>query len=145
MANVDPRHNGEFAAAFALGYAARVIEAGLDCLTLSALTGPFGLIAGAGEPTAEGNLRPLHRIVQTLASLYGSTSIQCASDQPGKILALAATEPDGGRLLWIANITAHMQTVDIAAWNALWGAPSPNASNRVALPPFGTHWVEWAG
>ena len=51
----------------------------------------------------------------------------------------------GGKLLWIANITPHIQTVDIAAWNALWGASLPSASTRVALPPFCTHCVEWAG
>ncbi len=46
MANSDPRHNGLFAEAFAFGYAAKVLDADLECLTLSALTGQFGLLAG---------------------------------------------------------------------------------------------------
>jgi hypothetical protein len=143
MANTDPRHNGEFAAAFALAYAARVVEAGLECLTPSALTGPLGLIAGAGEPVAEGDLRPLHHVVQMLASLAGGRWQQCVSSAPDRILALAVTEADGNRVLCIANITAHVQTVDIGGWYATWGDPSQDNAGRVELQPFGTHSVEW--
>ncbi len=59
MANVDPRHNGLFGAAFALAYAATTLPAGLEILTLSTLAGSFGLIAGEGEPCASGTMRPL--------------------------------------------------------------------------------------
>ncbi|MBO9096939.1 MULTISPECIES: D-apionate lactonase [unclassified Rhizobium] len=124
MANSDPRHNADFAAAFALGYAARVVEAGLECLTLSALTGPFGLIAGRGEPVAEGGMRPLHRVVQGLAALFGSRWIQCISSAPDKVLGLDVSAPDGKRLLWIANLTPYVQTVEAGTGN-------------VELPPFG--------
>jgi len=144
MANTDPRHNGDFAAAFALGYAARVIEAGLDRLTLSALTGPFGLIAGRDEPVAEGGMRPLQHVVRTLATLAGRRWMQCVSSEPGKILALAVAQPEGGGLLWISNITPHAQTVDIGAWSAVWGAPPSSPSIGMELQPFGTYKVEWA-
>jgi hypothetical protein len=144
MANTDPRHNGEFAAAFALGYAARVVEAGLDCLTLSALTGSFGLIAGQDEPTAEGGLRPLHHVVQTLASLSGGRWRQCLSGAPDKILALAVTEDDGNSMLLIANITPHVQTVDIAAWTTVLGTPSGMA-DTLELQPFATCAVDRVG
>jgi hypothetical protein len=143
MANTDPRHNGEFAAAFALAYAASVVEAGLECLTPSALTGPFGLIAGAGEPVAEGDLRPLHHVVQMLASLAGGGWQQCVSSAPDRILALAVTEADGNRVLCIANITAQVQTVDISGWYAAWGEPFQHDAARVELQPFGMHSIEW--
>ncbi|MET0748885.1 MAG: hypothetical protein ABWY49_11915, partial [Rhizobium sp.] len=143
MANTDPRHNGEFAAAFALGYATCVVEAGLDCLTLSALTGSFGLIAGRDEPTSEGDLRPLHHIVQTLASLSDGQWRQCVSAAPDKILALAVTESDGISMLLIANITPDVQTADIDAWNAVFGAASVMSPGQVELQPFATHIVDW--
>jgi hypothetical protein len=143
MANTDPRHNGEFAAAFALGYATRVVEAGLDCLTLSAVTGPFGLIAGIGEPVAEDDLRPLHHVVQTLASLAGGRWRQCVSSAPGRILALSVTEQDGSSLLLIANITPQVQTVDLSAWSTLLGPTVPGAPDQVELQPFATDVIEW--
>ncbi|WFS00951.1 D-apionate lactonase [Rhizobium tumorigenes] len=132
MANSDPRHNADFAAAFALGYAARVVEAGLECLTLSALTGPFGLIAGRGEPVAEGGMRPLHRVVQGLAALFGSRWIQCISSAPDKVWGLAVSTPDGKRLLWIANLTPYVQPVEAGP-------------DIVELPPFGIRKVGWMG
>lgn len=73
MANRDPRHNARFGQAFALGYAIRVLGADLECLTLSALSGPFGLIAGSGEPTEQGGRRPLFDTVRTLCQLAGAT------------------------------------------------------------------------
>ncbi|HWT61846.1 MAG TPA: hypothetical protein VN150_04585, partial [Ochrobactrum sp.] len=73
MANRDPRHNGKFAESFAMAYAISVLNAGLDSLTLSALTGPFGLIAGENEPTAAGDKRPLFNAVKLLAQLAGKS------------------------------------------------------------------------
>ncbi len=71
MANRDPRHNGKFAESFAMAYVVSVLNAGLDSLTLSALTGPFGLIAGDGEPTLAGGKRPLFTTIKTLSRLAG--------------------------------------------------------------------------
>ena len=49
MAERDPRHDGLFAAAWAVGYAARVVPAGLEQLTLSGFAGTFGLLGGRRE------------------------------------------------------------------------------------------------
>ena len=112
MANRDPRHNGLFGAAFALGYAARVIPAGLECLTLSAMTGPFGLIAGADEPTAEGSERPLFHVVRALAKLSGRSWIACHSSDPTRILALATIEGGAVDSLCLVNLATDEQSVD---------------------------------
>ncbi|OBZ94873.1 hypothetical protein ADU59_13755 [Pararhizobium polonicum] len=111
MANRDPRHNGRFAAAFAAGYAASVLDAGLETLTLSALTGPFGLYAGKGEPAVEGGPRPLHEVVKGLAQLAGQKWQTVVTSEPGKVLAFQV-ETAAGRAIWIVNLSAEKQSVD---------------------------------
>ncbi|MFV0798357.1 hypothetical protein [Brucella anthropi] len=109
MANRDPRHNGKFAESFALAYAISVLNAGLDSLTLSALTGPFGLTTGEGEPTLAGGKRPLFTTIKTLSGLAGKDWWQLISSRPDHVLAFA-TEHE----FWLVNITSQPQTVSIA-------------------------------
>ncbi|UZD71363.1 hypothetical protein [Brucella sp. JSBI001] len=109
MANRDPRHNGRFAASFAMAYAISGLNAGLDSLTLSALTGPFGLTAGEGEPTPTGGKRPLFTTIKTLSRLAGKKWRQLISSRPDHVLAFA-TEQE----FWLVNITSQPQTVSIA-------------------------------
>lgn len=111
MANRDPRHTGQFAAAFAAGYAASVLDAHLETLTLSALTGSFGLYAGKAEPVEEGGHRPLHDIVKGLAALAGQKWQAVTSSAPGKILAFTVETAVGGTI-WIVNLTAQEQSTD---------------------------------
>jgi hypothetical protein len=111
MANRDPRHTGQFAAAFAAGYVASVLDAGLETLTLSALTGPFGLYAGQDEPVEERGKRPLHTIVNGLADLAGQRWQAVTSSAPGKVLAFTV-ETATGRTAWIVNLTAQEQSVE---------------------------------
>ncbi len=132
MANQDPRHNGRFAEAFALAYATSVLDADLECLTLSALTGPFGLIAGADEPTKEGGRRPLSNTVSMLAALAGGGWRECISSSPSRVLAFASIGRTGSQL-HVVNLTSQEHIVD---WSALRAAPvHPGA--RFALPPLG--------
>jgi len=100
MANVDPRHNGDFGAAWALAYAATVAAAGLEALTLSTLTGSFGLVAGSGEPTAEGGLRPLAQVIAELARMSGKRVSRIRADRPGIVAGLR-----GERTALVANLT----------------------------------------
>jgi hypothetical protein len=115
MANSDPRHNGRFAEAFAMGYVTKVLDAELECLTLSALTGKFGLLAGQGEPIAEGDRRPLFRAVKTLASLAGAEWIDCMSSDASRVLAFV-TRASAGTVLRIVNITGSDQEVDLGSF-----------------------------
>ncbi len=108
MANVDPRHNGAFGAAWTLAYAATVAPAGLEVLTLSTLAGPFGLVAGEGEPVAAGDWRPLAHVLARLGALSGKALTAVRSSRPESVLGLAAD----GRLL-LANITAVPQSVHL--------------------------------
>lgn len=106
MASVDPRHNGDFGATWALVYAATVANARLELLTLSTLTGPFGVIAGDNEPTAAGELRPIGRVIAELGKLAGQSGWQLRCDRPGTLVGLG----NGERLL-IANLTADAVTM----------------------------------
>jgi len=114
MANRDPRHNGRFAEAFALGYAIRVLDAGLECLTLSALTGPFGLIAGQAEPIEQGGRRPLFNAVRTLSALAGAFWQECISSSPSEVLSFVARDAAGNRL-HVVNLTSGERRVDYRA------------------------------
>ncbi|WP_275785162.1 D-apionate lactonase [Pararhizobium gei] len=130
MAKRDPRHNGRFAEAFALGYAANVLDAGLECLTLSALTGPFGLFADIDEPVAAGRPRPLHNTVALLARLSGAQWRAYRSSSPAEVLAFS-TNSDGQRSLHLVNITGASQHVEITEEGA-------GASSQTTLGPFET-------
>ncbi|RUL99657.1 D-apionate lactonase [Rhizobium chutanense] len=126
MANRDPRHNGRFAEAFALGYAIRVLDAGLECLTLSALTGPFGLIAGPGEPTEQGGRRPLFNAVRILSALAGASWQECVSSSPSEVLAFVGRNAAGARL-HVVNLTNGERSVDYRA-----------SEKELLLAPFAT-------
>ncbi|TPL01044.1 MULTISPECIES: hypothetical protein [unclassified Mesorhizobium] len=121
MANRDPRHAGLFAAAWTIGYAARVVPAGLEMLTLSSFTGSFGLLAAAGEPAEEGTPRPIFHAVQGLAALAGHTHVAVRLSDD-RVAALAGHSPAGLTTAWLANITSDDVPVDISA--LVRGAPA---------------------
>lgn len=115
MANRDPRHNGLFAAALTIGYAARVAPAGLEMLTLSGFTGPFGLLAASGEPTLEGSPRPIFRAIKGLCELAGLAHVSAATSDETRIAALAGRSASGETIVWLANLTADDVAVDASA------------------------------
>jgi hypothetical protein len=114
MANRDPRHNALFAAAWAVGYAARVAPAGLEQLVLSAFAGSFGLIAGAGEPVGQDGVRPLFHVVRALAGLAGLPSISVETGDDGRLAVLAARKIDGTVSALLANLTPQPLEIDLA-------------------------------
>ncbi|WP_213981795.1 hypothetical protein [Sphingomonas sp. dw_22] len=99
MAEVDPRQEGRFAAAWALGYAAASEAAALELLTLGALTGPFGVLGGDGP-------RPVFAAVRDLAALAGLPRRACRSSAPDRVRAVGAEGPESTVVL-LANITAE--------------------------------------
>jgi len=111
MADRDPRHNALFGATWSLGYAARVVPAGLEQLILSGFAGPFGVIAGDSEPALAGKQRPLFHVLRHLAGLAGFTSLQVKSSAEDRLAALAARGPNGRTVLMLANLTAETLTL----------------------------------
>lgn len=116
MASTDPRHNARFGEAFAFGYAARVLDAGLECLTLAALTGSFGLIAGNNEPSPAGANRPIFNAVATLARLAGSRWCECISSDPATVLAFVTARTGERRQLHLVNITPTSRRIELGTF-----------------------------
>ena len=112
MANRDPRHMGLFAAAWSIGYAAAVASTGLDQLILSGFAGPFGVLAAEGEPVLAGQLRPVFHVIEGLARMAGSTSVEARPGAGDRVAALAARSADGRLELWLANLTADEVILD---------------------------------
>lgn len=115
MADRDPRHAGLFSAAWTIGYAARVAPAGLEVLTLSGFTGPFGVLAASGEPVAEGSPRPIFQAIRGLCEMAGLAHVAAGTSDETRVLALAGRSASGKTVTWLANLTADDVPVDISA------------------------------
>ncbi|MBZ9768900.1 hypothetical protein LB526_19265 [Mesorhizobium sp. CA6] len=123
MANRDPRHAGLFAAAWTIGYAARVAPAKLEMLTLSGFTGPFGVLATTGEPAEEGKPRPIFHAIQGLAALAGHTHIAMRSTDENRVAVLAGRSPAGAITTWLTNLTPDNVAVDVSPVVGQAGGP----------------------
>src|SRR3546814_6429618 len=93
MAGVDPRQDGRFAAAWALGYVAASEGGRLETLTLGALTGPFGMLGPDGP-------RPVFEVVRHLAALAGAPRRAYRSSAPDQVLTVATDD-----IMLLANLT----------------------------------------
>ncbi|MET3518381.1 D-apionate lactonase [Mesorhizobium abyssinicae] len=144
MANRDPRHAGQFAAAWAIGYAARVASAGLEMLTPSSFAGPFGLLASLGEPAKDGAPRPLFHAVKMLCDLVGHQHVPTTVSDDTRVAALASRSSMGETIVCLANLTAGEVQVDISGLgkaslimrNGSERAISLDAGGRLAMPPY---------
>lgn len=130
MANRDPRHAAQFAAAWTIGYAARVAPAGLEMLTLSGFTGPFGVLAASGEPATEGSPRPIFQAISALCGLAGLTHVAAKTSDETRVLALAGRSTSGETIAWLANLTADDVAVDASALGGGCLVMSPYAIAR---------------
>ena len=115
MADRDPRHAGLFGAAWTIGYAARVAPTGLEMLTLSGFTGPFGVLASSGEAVAEGTPRPIYRAIKGLCEMAGLAHVAARTSDETKVLALAGRSASGHTVAWLTNLTANDVPVDFSA------------------------------
>ncbi|YCI04888.1 hypothetical protein M1D34_24000 [Ensifer sp. D2-11] len=150
MAARDPRHNALFGAAWTLAYAATVADAEPELLTLSTLAGPFGLIAGTGEPVDAGRTRPLYHVLNWLAQLSDSMRIAVETSAPECVAGLGSAW-NGATTLLLANLTPDLQRVmlpeagarSLTLLDETWlrdGAKVPAAkahqSDSLALPAY---------
>jgi D-apionolactonase len=109
MTECDPRQCGLFAAAWMIGYAARLPAAGIEAFTGAALTGRFGAVE------TDGTVRPVFHAARLLAELAGWKTLDCRSSAEDRMLALAACSPEGKRVLLLANLSDCTQKV-ILPW-----------------------------
>lgn len=99
MTAQDPRQKTDFAAAWMIGYAAAVADAGLEVLSLGALTGPFGVVG-------EGQRYPAFEAACQLSRIAGKPVRPVESAAPSRVLALC-----GGRTVLVANISPEPVSV----------------------------------
>ncbi|TIV68085.1 MAG: hypothetical protein E5V86_02340 [Mesorhizobium sp.] len=145
MANRDPRHAGQFAAAWTICYAARVAPAELEMLTLSSFAGSFGVLAKAGEAIEEGTPRPVFQAVKGLAALAGQTHIAARSSDENRVAVLAGRSSAGAVTVWLANLTPDDVAVDASAFVGsitIWDGAGERrldpgaASARLTMPAY---------
>ncbi len=150
MAEQDPRQDGLFAAAWMVGYAARLVEAGVESFIGAALTGPFGLLADARRDRR----RPVFHAARWLAEGGGRPAFSMVSSDPARVLALAGATPGGDRVLLAANLTPHEQTLalpfagrarlldEVAVLGGNGPRPVEAGSPLFTLPPYAVLRVE---
>jgi hypothetical protein len=114
----DPRQRGLLGAAWNLGYVSRFAYGGAAAITLGDTVGAFGVLH-TPEPWPQpwyddhGGLFPVFHVVRGLAGLSGARLRQVDSSS-SLIASLAAEGPDGLEL-WVANLTADPQRIDLPA------------------------------
>ena len=111
LAKRDPRSQGLFGAAWALGYVAQFASAGADAITLMSLTGD----AGVADVSADGStLR--HPVFFLLARLGTRAPIRRVTVSDTSRLAALALEGDGRSELLLANLTSASVEVALDGW-----------------------------
>jgi hypothetical protein len=119
MAINDPRQRGLFGAAWNLGYAARMAEAGVEALTLSAPVGAFGVVyARTDFPQPWFDQRgaavyPVYHVIRGMAAAAGLPQLTTEVSNGSAVQAIAYRE-DRGTVLWLANLTGEAQRLRVA-------------------------------
>lgn len=102
----DPRQRGLFGAAWNLGYFAAFATSGIGHIALSELTGPRGLFDGT-RPT------PLYHLLASLAAARGAKLAETRVERGVLPLAAFAVANAASTTLWVANLAAQQQTVEL--------------------------------
>jgi hypothetical protein len=107
MAEDDPRQRGLFAAAWAVGYAAKIAETAVATLALNHLAGPQGLC------DIDGNLYPVFHVMAALSEAGGKPRIPVEVEGNG--VAALAWRDGGSRRLLAANLAPVAATLELPA------------------------------
>ena len=128
LAQMDPRQRGLFAAAWTLGYIATLAPTGVEAISVSAPTGPLGIVYRKTDypqpwfdTLAGPAVYPLYHVVSGLAHGAGRKIVSAESSDPAKVQCLAYRAAKG-TTLWLANLTADEQAVALYARGAVHGA-----------------------
>jgi hypothetical protein len=120
LTKLEPRQRGLFAAAWTLGYIATFAPTGVEALSLGAPTGPLGIIyrkAQHRQPWFDGlpgpAVFPAFHVVAGLARGAGQRRVNAESSDSAKVQCLAYRNRKG-TTLWLANLTAEKQTVNLS-------------------------------
>lgn len=133
LARMDPRMRGLFGAAWTLGYIATLARTGIQALTLGAPTGPLGIVyrrTDDPQPHYDALDRPavypVFHVVCGVARGAGARLVDAVSSDSQKLQCLAY-RGQGGTTLWLANLTAEVQNVQVT------GAESTKVPNGAMI------------
>jgi hypothetical protein len=120
LAQTDPRQRGLFGAAWMLGYIAAFARAGVEAVTLGALTGPFGLVyrrTDYNQPyydvQAGAAIYPAFHILAGLAADCGSGLLEASLSAQGRIEILSYRRSPTHIRIWLANLTPDPVSVQL--------------------------------
>lgn len=140
MADVDPRHQGRFDAAWTAAYAAAVAPFGLELLALHMSHGPSGPLLDETQPDwTPGACVPAWAVLGALRRAQGRALVH-VSGLPATVAALGWEAADGRRCVVLAN--TDPETIDLRFAQALLplnlatDEASGPAATRAQLGPF---------
>ena len=140
MTDDDPRQQGLFAAAYAIGVSAAVAQSGIDAVALAATAGPFAIT------NPDHSLRPLYHAVKALSAVSGrrvtpmfdlSCPVLGLSFETGMIVANCGLKPVQFDCPHKQAAILSASEFDAAAQNPDWCkvAEAP-ISETITLAPF---------
>ena len=119
LVKADPRSRALFGAAWLLGYIATFARTGIESMTVSGLTGPRGVIyrrTSNQQPYFDSlsgpAVFPAYHVVAGLMNSSGQKLVESTSSNDQKVCCFAHRGKNGSTL-WIANLTAQNQNVQI--------------------------------
>lgn len=116
---IDPRMRGLYGAAWVAGYIATLARCNVMSITIGATTGPLGVIYrkdqhrqpfydGLGKPA----VFPAFHVISGIAPAAGASLVDAESSDPAKLQTLAYRQ-SAGTILWLINLTAQPQQVEL--------------------------------
>jgi len=139
LVRADPRSRGLFGAAWLLGYIATFARTGIESLTVGAPTGPRGVIYRKTQNVqpyyddlSGPAVFPAYHVAAGLMNSTGQKLVESTSSDDQKVLSFAHRGKKG-TTLWIANLTAENQKVNISSGKgAIVGTVLDESSFKVA-------------
>lgn len=120
LSRIDPRQRGLFNAAWTVGYFSACAREGIEAVAFGDFTGPFGYVyrkADFAQPwfdEQDGRMvYPAFHVMAGLSKLSGATLLSVGTSGADSIAAIAA-EKDGRTTLWLSNLTARKQSVQLS-------------------------------
>lgn len=120
LSRIDPRQRGLFNAAWTVGYFAACAREGVEAVAFGQITGPFGHVYRAAEfmqpwyDQQDGQMvYPAFHVMAGLSQLAGALLLCVEAARTDSIAAIAAQQ-DGRATLWLSNLTAKTQLVQLA-------------------------------
>jgi hypothetical protein len=155
LVKADPRSRALFGAAWLLGYIATFARTGIESMTVSALTGPRGVIyrrTSNKQPYFDSlsgpAVFPAYHVVAGLMNSSGQKLVESTSSDDQKVCCFAHRGKNGSTL-WIANLTAQNQNVQITGGKgAMFGTVLDESSFEMATTrpiEFQKRWKAMSG